>query len=383
MNSLQQATITVAAGRVSPPASLPARYYRPELDALRLLAFLAVYVHHTVYNISPIASICGGFGLSLFFFLSSFLITELLQRERQASGTVQIKAFYLRRALRIWPLYFTFLLFAYIFGLAYPSHGLPITCMLAYTSMAANWYVSAFGFPATFIAYLWSISIEEQFYLLWPAINSKLSRRALLITMLSIPPLSAAAVLVLCANGGIPAQSIWTNSLVEFQFFALGSLTALLLPSRTFWLRAPVRIALVIAAGFSWTAAACTGIDARVATRSITPTLGYWLVGIGCICLFLTFFDVDQRWIPAWVRYLGKISYGLYVFHQLALEVAEIALNRIPGFDSATHHNAYGIGHFLMGLLITGAFAALSYQHLEKPFLRVKERNAVILSRAA
>src|SRR5512142_640167 len=99
-----------------------AAFYRPELDALRFFAFLAVFVTHTVpdhmdfyaaHHISHGAAVVlasvggsGVFGVSLFFMLSSYLITSLLLKEQQGRGTVDLKAFYLRRILRIWPLYF-------------------------------------------------------------------------------------------------------------------------------------------------------------------------------------------------------------------------------------------------------------------------------------
>src|SRR5947207_1159181 len=95
------------------------RFYRPELDGLRFFAFLAVYINHTLL-LDPargelwkraLGSIgtAGAFGVDLFFALSAYLITELLLREQKARGRIDVPAFYLRRMLRIWPLYFVFL----------------------------------------------------------------------------------------------------------------------------------------------------------------------------------------------------------------------------------------------------------------------------------
>jgi len=91
------------------------RYYRPELDVLRFLAFLSVFTvhrldhvpihraqHYWLYNIC----LLGNFGVPVFFLLSAFLITELLMREDDRLGTIHIRSFYMRRVLRIWPLYF-------------------------------------------------------------------------------------------------------------------------------------------------------------------------------------------------------------------------------------------------------------------------------------
>ena len=102
------------------------RYYRPELDVLRLFAFFIVFLSHVVpgdetffarAHIAPeiaeliiAAAVGGAFGVDLFFALSSFLITSLLLRERNLCGNIDVSRFYVRRILRIWPLYFAFLL---------------------------------------------------------------------------------------------------------------------------------------------------------------------------------------------------------------------------------------------------------------------------------
>src|ERR1700690_2343892 len=120
--------------QASSPASSPARFYRPELDALRFFAFLAVFVYHTSPSDPPYysarhipcaylvaaASHAGAFGVDLFFLLSAYLITELLLRERDECGQVHLDSFYVRRILRIWPLYFLGILIAVLVSLVDP-----------------------------------------------------------------------------------------------------------------------------------------------------------------------------------------------------------------------------------------------------------------------
>ena len=123
----QQALVTEAVTEPRPAAEATKRsgssFYRPELDVLRFLAFLGVFVFHgtLVADLSFFgswepwaAAVCksGAFGVDLFFALSAYLITALLLREKESQGALDLKAFYLRRILRIWPLYFTFLTFA-------------------------------------------------------------------------------------------------------------------------------------------------------------------------------------------------------------------------------------------------------------------------------
>ena len=151
-------------------------FYRPELDCLRFFAFLAVFVHHTmprqidfyIAHHLPTAlsnvAYAGSFGVDLFFCLSAFLITELLLREKEEVGYLNVKAFYIRRILRIWPLYFAFVLFS--FGLTFVDRNqhFSVSQLTMFLLLAGNW-ASAFTVISSVVAPLWSVSIEEQFYL--------------------------------------------------------------------------------------------------------------------------------------------------------------------------------------------------------------------------
>ena len=376
----QLATATPDASAVASQGA--PRFYRPELDVLRFLAFLAVFIHHGIYTIAPLLSVIGGFGLSFFFFLSAFLITELLQREVEITGTVGIRDFYIRRMLRIWPLYFGFLAFSVVLGMVFPSHHLSVGFVLSYVFLLGNVYIGRYGLPKTPVGYLWSISIEEQFYLLWPLLNRTLSRRWLAVTVAGFLPLGSVAVLLLASSGATPSQGIWTNSFVQFQIFALGALTALALKARIPKLPTPARVALVAVASVLWlTAARYSGMDDRTVRGGVGPMLGYWAVGLGCACFLLSVLGLERRWIPGRLVYLGKISYGLYVFHQISLEIAAWLCNHSSSMNSATHHAAYGAGHLVLGFVLTLGFAVVSYRFFETPFLRWKDRFTVVRSR--
>ena len=151
-------------------AAHKATFYRPELDALRFFAFAAVLVHHgpDAPGFLGIARMAGGFGLSMFFLLSAYLITELLLREREQSGRIAWNLFFARRALRIWPLYYAALGVAILIGRLHPVfwiNGIGAASMSVFIS---NWILvsSSLGL----VGALWSISVEEQFYLIWPPI---------------------------------------------------------------------------------------------------------------------------------------------------------------------------------------------------------------------
>jgi peptidoglycan/LPS O-acetylase OafA/YrhL len=157
--------------------SAPERFYLPELDSLRFFAFLAVFICHcfALAGREGAWSDVGSFGVDLFFVLSAYLITELLLRERRSRGRFDLGRFYARRILRIWPLYFTFLAGAELAG-AVPQGDLAPLALFA-----GNFAYAAWGPPGLAVSSLWSLSVEEQFYLVWPLMMTRLSGRGAVI----------------------------------------------------------------------------------------------------------------------------------------------------------------------------------------------------------
>jgi len=166
------------------------RFYHPELDVLRFAAFLTVFISHAFPQrpdfyvahgfSSPVASLAAGvvhsgqFGVSLFFLLSSFLITTLLLREQAATGRLDLWSFYIRRTLRIWPLYFFFLALGFWVLPAWGWPRIPNIHKASFSLFLGNWSIVLFqrgwhpAFPTnTAISLLWSVSVEEQFYVSW------------------------------------------------------------------------------------------------------------------------------------------------------------------------------------------------------------------------
>src|SRR5438045_4760557 len=157
------------------------RYSRPELDVLRCFAFLMVFASHTVPGSTAVG---GAFGVDLFFTLSSFLITTLLLRESSVCGALDVTAFYLRRVLRILPLYFGFLLAATTLARSLvPDENLPLKYVVAFALLCGNWACVLWGYPHSVATPLWSVSIEEQFYLCWPLIMRRWVHR---LTMVAV-----------------------------------------------------------------------------------------------------------------------------------------------------------------------------------------------------
>lgn len=350
------------------------RFDRPELDLLRLLAFALVFVRHappflrsTQPFLHAVSLFCAGgaFGVDVFFVLSAYLITELLRREKLRSGTLDLKAFYMRRILRIWPLYYVFL-FSVSFFTRHSSHPLPAGALLAFSLLAGNWYCTH-GFLEGPAGPLWSVSIEEQFYLAWPVLLRVLRREQIVWLSCSLLLISALVKVSLLAHAA-PYAAIWCNTFARMDTIAVGVLTAYLLEGRLPLLGTVARTLLTLLA--------CILIYMAIAHFHVLemPTIERGLLGYACglfaaLAFFFAFLGAFEGGLPPalnGLRYLGRISFGLYVFHELAID-----LWAPPHFASL---------HTLPALITSIVFAWISYELLEKPFLRLKGRFTKVRS---
>lgn len=312
-------------------------------------------------------TVAGISGVSLFFTLSAYLITELLLREREKTGTVHLRSFYVRRVLRIWPLYFVFLLIIRpLVAPVLPHEHFSGSYLAAYLLLAGNWISALHGWPESFAAPLWSISVEEQFYLFWPFAVSRL--RASIIATASVMLLVANLTRIWFVLHPRPEPFLWANTFSRLDPFAVGALIAVLLHGRELHLRTVTRSCLTVlglgillligrygahvgprALFFYPAEALAVGL---VLLATIRP-MGGWNVGV----------------VGRGLVYLGKISYGLYVFHLMFLEL-------VPTITGWQLRRATPIAFFA-----TIATAALSYKFLEMPFLRLKQRFTFVSSR--
>lgn len=376
--------VTMSARSTIKPTNPIKGFYRPELDALRFGCFLLVFFHHAFSRSEEgwktAAVDAAGFGVPVFFLLSSFLITELLLRERQGSGRVHAGAFYMRRILRIWPLYFGFLGFCWVMGGFGLLHAVPTAMGLSFLVMAGNWYFVAMGTSLSPAGILWSVSLEEQFYLVWPWMMRLGRVRVLAFANVSMVAVSYAAIWTLAAMGQGPDMAIWGNTLVQMQFFAVGSLLAMGLrvwePRTTAW----GRLGLVAGCAAAWMAAA--GFD-RVKRFDLTISpvhacVGYALMVVGAVCLFGAVCGLKMSCIGAGraLVYLGRISYGLYVFHILMINAGGRLLKAV-GLPARQGSPAM----VMLPLAMTIVAAVVSYEFFEKPFLRLKSQWTFVRSR--
>jgi peptidoglycan/LPS O-acetylase OafA/YrhL len=368
------------------------QFYRPELDVLRFSAFLGVFVVHSVegYSIDfmvlhhiplwaaqSLVSVAhaGMYGVDLFFVLSAYLITVLLLREKDVRGALNVRAFYLRRILRIWPLYYLFVGLAALIPFLNPEHYFSLRYVLPFLFLIGNWSFIVFGIQKTVAMPLWSVSVEEQFYLFWPPLVARLSRRQII----------AAAVIMICvanvfrpfaASMGENRVQLWMNTFSHLDSIAAGILLAVLFRERALSLKYGRRIVLIASAVCCLVARAhfafgTTQPDGRVPL--LGTLIGDPVVPLACTAILVGFIDLPFR--SRVLQYLGKISYGLYVYHLTGLLLIDKLL---PGGGAGPIHACLRIV-FALGLTI--AISAASYKIVETPFLKLKRRFTYVDSR--
>jgi peptidoglycan/LPS O-acetylase OafA/YrhL len=346
--------------------------YRPELDGLRGISILLVYIHHLYYPLMP-----GGFlGVDVFFVLSGFLITSLLVQEQEQKGLISLKDFYIRRALRLMPALITLIVIIGSFALIFLDlrrrtatyQGIWLTL-----SYASNWLYALGYFSADNpLGITWSLAIEEQFYLTWPlllilALRFKLRHRwilyilALLIALISLHR-------KMLVEQGASIFRLYYASDIRADTLIIGCLTGLLVS----WNLLPHNKRFEIGMK-SLAAVGGIFLGYLVGTASWTDLMlyqhgGYTLIAL-CIAMILT---VVIIWPPKIVLlalnfppliWIGRISYGLYLWHW---PVRWFIYQKKVMPASALQ---------LLAVLVLSLLAStFSYYFVEKPFLRWKKQ---------
>ena len=370
-----------------PQASLvPTRFYLPELDLIRFGAFFLVFLSHVIPGepefyrqagipgpmATAIVSVAAGgaFGVDLFFALSSFLITALLLQERKISGRIDVVSFYLRRVLRIWPLYFTFLLIvAPLVRTVIPDDRLPMRDSVAFALLVGNWAFVGWGYAHSIVGPLWSVSVEEQFYLVWPPLLRRFSGH-LPGALLGVWVVSITTRTALVGMGAVHPQ-IWCNTVAHLDSIACGGLLAIIFHKQNIALGLCSRVALLCCGLGVFAVAGRFGDFAGPRALVTYPVVALASCGV-IVASLRPRTDLTRHRLVRPVLYLGKISYGLYVFHLMFTTLLGVGAAHAPGRRV---------------LLICAAFlcsviaAALSYHVLERPFLNLKKRVTYIPSR--
>ena len=387
------------------------RIYYPALDGLRFFAFALVFLFHggipqvargidgLVHAVvwSPVRDNLpwrpgqtvvgnGWIGVQVFFVLSGFLITTLLLEEEKRRGRIDLRAFYVRRILRIWPLYYVTVLATFtLMPWLDRTWTRPETETLwrehlpAFLVFGGNWSMGLIGqVPFDSISILWSVCVEEQFYLFCPLLIAGVrpSRRPFVVS-----GLMAAGV----AGRYLTAWALERGAVtaVFFQFSTITHLDTLLAGVLLALTRARWEKPAVLRFLFAPTAAIGGFLlltTPELARGGVTGrTLDYlfvWLVGSALVAS-----ATAERGVIPWVLgygrfvWLGRISYGLYMVHEFAMFLQIVIFEWIgwPPIQKAFAP--------LAPLALTLGLASLSYYALERPFLRLKSRWSRVESR--
>jgi peptidoglycan/LPS O-acetylase OafA/YrhL len=366
------------------PAAPPKRNaHVPALDGVRGAAILGVLLLHATSRLAapelagPALALKRVFGLGwtgvdLFFVLSGFLITGILADARESPR--YFRSFYLRRALRILPLYYGFLLVLFTLAAAWHER-VPPGGQLWYWLHLQNFH-SPSGPPLEFGAHLWSLAVEEQFYLVWPAAMFVLSRRGAVRTCVACLGLTLAFRLA-AWRMGVDLHHLYFWTPARLDGLAVGALLALLARGEGGLER--FRRPAAAAAAFALAALACAP-----ATASGFDPGGVYMISVGYSALAVLFGALllavvasprgvcarVAEWAP--LRFFGRYSYAIYVLHVPVLVLAARAglspSGVLPGAPGLVRAAAY------VALMVAASVAAalVSWHLLERPFLSLK-----------
>ena len=338
--------------------------YRPSLDGVRALAVLLVAGVHTHPRLVP----AGSIGVDMFFVLSGFLITTLLVEETDSRGRISIGRFYIRRALRLFPALFGLLavVAAWAVLIAAPDtrHNAlrEIVAAASYTRNLTWWE----HVPGTLLGHTWTLALEEQFYLVWPALLTVCLRPRRSGTSLSLVFVAGAVLIAVLRMSHVVGPAALFIGRPDA--LLLGAALALLRRDHGGWWSGPAALQRASSAVVVGTVA-LLAIAARDAGDNLFG-IGYSLAAVAAVALIYGLVVLDEQgpwkvfaWRPAVA--LGRVSYGFYLWH---LPVLRWTDDRLIGQPAVLR---IGLG---MGLAL--AATLLSYRLIEQPALRLKRRFA-------
>lgn len=364
------------------------RRYFPNLNSLRFIAASLVIIHHieshkaffklnNLYQIN-FFEIVGKLGVVLFFVMSGFLITSLLLKEHQENNSISFKKFYMRRILRIWPLYYLtilmgFYVYPYIPFFSDPYQDLYVNVLESrssniyyYLSIFANLGVVKHGL-ISYTSHVWSIATEEQFYLIWPLLFSIFHKR--LLQMMVIVIIFYWSIKYINYKPQIINRLFekeFAENLRDFWYFfnincmAIGGIFAYILHKNYMVVKLLLNQYTFYIATFTTVIFLSIGINFGFFHYEI------YCVLFGVIISNLAFNPKFKKTLEFKItNYLGTISYGLYMLH---LPVLLIAIKIGHYFNS----------YYLLPYTITFGgsilISHLSYKYFETPFLKLKSK---------
>jgi peptidoglycan/LPS O-acetylase OafA/YrhL len=364
------------------------KVYFENLNSIRFIAASLVIFNHiehfkNLFHISnhyESINIIGKLGVVLFFVLSGFLISYLLFKEKEVTNTISIKSFYIRRILRIWPLYFlivflTFFIFPFVSFLTIEGFDKTFLWtdlfykLILYITFLPNLVLAIYGIMP-FVDITWSIGVEEQFYLIWPILNKKIKNKWLIMaSVILIYLIIKRYIYYLPKNIHDIIENFWTMTPIDCM--AIGGVFALLLYDNHKYV-SKIRNFLYLKI-VQWVTLILTIFLISIGYK--LPGFYYESYAILFGILILNFasnpnkiFSMENRVL----NYLGKISYGLYMYHSILI-VISIQICRF--YNTQNDYIIYPLS-FILTILV----ASFSYNFFEKRFIDKKIQYTKIMS---
>ncbi len=338
--------------------------YVPAIDGLRAISIGLVLLAHLlmfdqrVQSFYSFGAKAGDIGVSIFFVISGYLITGLLLREEDCNGRIDLGRFYGRRFLRIFPAAYTFLLVILVLAVT------GVIVVAPHTYLASLLYIRNMVGRGHETAHLWSLAIEEQFYLLWPTalVLCAPAKRLRMVSLVVCAILPWRIFLVLGSH--LPDGAVYRRTDLRVDTVLVGCVLALLVRTEGF---AKWNSRLLSHPAVGWMSCFLVALASWLAARwpafaGVECTIVPLAIGLGINSVLQS----TDSWVGKFLRlppviFVGKLSYSLYLWQQLFLGPIE---NKMAPFRV-----------FPINLILVFLFALFSYYLVEKPALRLKDRR--------
>ncbi len=364
------------------------------LNELRAIAALSVVYHHIeVHN--GLDSFCkkysfmtyftgnlGKNGVFLFFVLSGFLITYLLLKEKQTTGTIALKKFFFRRIYRIWPLYYLVFLVSVIvipllavnfeifkedsfsYSHIVNTHNYGFKGLILYLFLMPNLALYS-GYFIIGFSQAWSVGVEEQFYIIWPLFILLFNKRRIIQIFFSILILFSVFIPLAKNDYFIYPFSVIIKS-IPFQFMAIGSIGGYFFFYKNHIIKK-----------YTKSKTAYFFLICLIVIFLFYPILidDIQALTLSFLFLFLILFSINDEnyWVfkNQYFSYLGKISFGIYMYHTLVMFlVFPIVHKYYLNLEKSFHYNLL---LYSLIFILTILFSSLSYKYFESKYIKIKD----------